>query len=54
MELLIAEYVDYAVDVLSMSAADGRKWAVAYVWDIAAMRTMFNKLELELFAATCS
>ena len=54
MELLIAAYVDYAVDTLSMSAADGRLWAVNYVWAIPAFRQTFGKLELELFAATCS
>ena len=54
MEKLSAAYVDYAVDTLSMSAAAGRLWAINYVWAIPAIRASFGKLELELFAATCS
>ena len=54
MEKLIAAYVDYYVDTLSFSAADARLIAVQYAWDIPAIRSKFGKLELELFAATCS
>ena len=54
MELLLTAYVDYAVDTLSLSAADGRVWAIEYVWAIPAIRRSFGKLELELYAAGLS
>lgn len=54
MEKLITAYVDYYVDTLSFSAAAARLIAINYVWAIPAMRQRFGKLELELFAATCS
>jgi hypothetical protein len=54
MGKLLTAYVDYYVDTLSFAAADARKIAVHYVWDIPAIRQAFGKLELELFAAGLS